>query len=77
MYCLLCTGHRCSQLIYCLLFTVLKTVNSTKITVKKKKQYYRSSLLKIDDIFKFVLVPGALDEYNDDDEDFRDDEEED
>ena len=33
--------------------------------------------LKIDDIFKFVLTPGALDEYNDDDEDFRDDGEED
>ena len=33
--------------------------------------------LKIDDIFKFVLVPGALDEYEDDDEDFVDDEEED
>ena len=27
--------------------------------------------------FKFVLTPGALDEYNDDDEDFRDDGEED
>ena len=33
--------------------------------------------LKIDDIFKFFLVPGALDEYEDDDEDFGDDEEED
>ena len=29
------------------------------------------------DLCKFVLVPGTLDEYNDDDEDFRDDEEED
>ena len=33
--------------------------------------------LKVDDLLKFVLVPGALDEYEDDDEDFGDDEEED
>ena len=46
---------------------------------RKKKQLANEKFccLKIDDIFKFVLVPGTLDEYDDDDEDFRDDEEED
>ena len=46
---------------------------------RKKRQVANDKFcrLKIDDIFKFVLVPGALDEYDDDDEDFRDDEEED
>ena len=46
---------------------------------KKKKQLANEKFycLKIDDTFKFVLVPGTLDEYDDDDEDFRDDEEED
>ena len=46
MYCLLCTGHRFSHLIYCLLYTVycllfLKTVNSTKnnyITVRERER---------------------------------------
>ena len=85
IYCLLCTGHRFSQphilftvskivyriryllTVYCLLFTVFKTVNSTKITVKKKNNSTAHP----------CLVPGALDEYEDDDEDFGDDEEED
>ena len=47
---------------------------------RKKRQVANDKFccLKIDDIFKFVLVPGTLDEYDDDDaEDFRDDEEED
>ena len=46
---------------------------------RKKRQVANDKFccLKIDDIFKFVLTPGALDEYNDDDEDFRDDGEED
>lgn len=46
---------------------------------RKKRQIANDKFccLKIDDIFKFVLVPGTLDEYDDDDEDFRDDEEED
>ena len=53
--------------VYCLLFTVFKTVNSTKITVKKNNSNTAHP----------CLVPGALDEYEDDDEDFGDDEEED
>ena len=46
MYCLLCTGHRFSQLIYCLLF--LKTVNRQhKNNSTKKKQYHRSPLVLV------------------------------
>ena len=51
--------------VYCLLFTVFKTVNSTKITVKKN---YSNTAHP-------CLVLGALDEYEDDDEDFEDDDE--
>ena len=49
-----------------------------KILEPKKRRVANDKFccLKVDDIFKFVLVPGALDEYEDDDEDFVDDEEE-
>ena len=46
-------------------------------TKKRRVASDKFCCLKVDDILKFVLVPGALDEYEDDSEDFVDDEEED
>ena len=46
-----------------------------KILEPKKGELQMIS--SVDDLFKFVLVPDAMDEYEDDDEDFVDDEEED
>ena len=46
-------------------------------TKKRRVANDKFCSLKVDDIFKFVLVPGELDEYEDDDEDFGDNEEED
>ena len=46
-------------------------------TQKRRVANDKFCCLKVDNLFKIVLVPGALDEYEDDDEDFGDDEEED
>ena len=46
-------------------------------TQKRRVANDKFCCLKVDDLFKIVLVPDALDEYENDDEDFGDDEEED
>ena len=46
-------------------------------TQKRQTANDKFCCLKVDDLFKVVLVPDALDDYEDDDEDFVDDEEED
>ena len=44
-------------------------------TQKRRNANDKFCCLKLDDFFKIVLVPDALDDYEDDDEDFGDDEE--